>query len=68
MGFILAVYSIHAQYLGALQCFTIVFSPIGTALGVVLGVAVKKSEKENTGEKGGVNYIKALNEYGGDTI
>ena len=35
-GFVLAVLSIKYQYTGALACWTVVFTPIGTAISVVL--------------------------------
>ena len=51
-GFLLAVLSIRYSYTGALACYTVVFTPIGTALGVVLGKIVDKSRAENTGADG----------------
>ena len=51
-GFLLAVMSIRHSYTGALACYTVVFTPIGTALGVVLGKIVDKSRAENTGPEG----------------
>ena len=51
-GFLLAVLSIRHSYTGALACYTVVFTPIGTALGVVLGKIVDKSRAENTGPDG----------------
>lgn len=57
MGFLLALYSIRAQYTGALACFTIVFTPIGVGIDIVLRAIVKKSEAENTGADGeGIRY------------
>ena len=38
-GFVLAVLSIKYQYTGALACWTVVFTPIGTALSIVLSSA-----------------------------
>ena len=59
-GFLLAVMSIRHSYTGALACYTVVFTPIGTALGVVLGKIVDKSRAENTGADGkGVVFAKA---------
>ena len=56
-GFILAGYSIHKNYMGALYCYTIVFTPIGTAGSIILNSTVKKSENENTDENGkGIKY------------
>lgn len=57
MGFLLAVYSIRAQYTGALACFTVVFTPIGVGIDVVLRAVVKKSQAENTSKDGeGIRY------------
>ena len=56
MSFILAVMSIRADYSGALSCFTVVFTPIGTTIGITLTAVVNKNKKENT--VGGVNYMK----------
>lgn len=57
MGFILALYSIRAQYTGALACFTVVFTPIGVGIDIVLRAIVKKSENENTSATGeGIKY------------
>ena len=59
-GFLLAVMSIRAQYTGALLCWTVVFTPIGTAIGLVLGKIVDKNREENTGADGeGVKYAAA---------
>lgn len=56
-GFVLAVLSIRYQYTGALACWTVVFTPIGTALSVVLVRIVDKSRAENTGADGeGIKY------------
>lgn len=46
-GFYLARMSIQYQYVGALACWTVVFTPIGTAIGVVLGKIVDKNKAEN---------------------
>ena len=60
-GFVLAVLSIKYQYTGALACWTVAFTPIGTACSIVLGAIVKKSRDENTGANGeGINYAKAV--------
>jgi hypothetical protein len=53
-GFYLALKSIAAQYSGSLLCWTVVFTPIGTAIGLVLGKIVDKSKAENT--QGGIVY------------
>lgn len=59
-GFVLAVLSIKYQYTGALMCWTVVFTPIGTAIGLVLGKIVDKNREENTGADGeGVKYAAA---------
>ena len=56
-GFILALLSIKYNYTGPLMCWTIVFTPIGTAISIVLGKIVDKSKAENTGGNGdGINY------------
>lgn len=59
-GFILAYLSILHQYTGALAYYTVVFTPIGTALSVVLARVVDKNRAENTGPNGvGVVYASA---------
>ena len=59
-GFILAYLSIRHQYTGALACYTVVFTPIGTALSVVLARVVDKNRAENTSASGdGVVYAAA---------
>lgn len=59
-GFILAVLSIRHQYTGALACYTVVFTPIGTALGIVLAKIVDKNREENTGADGtGITFAAA---------
>lgn len=59
-GFILAVLSIKYQYTGALACWTVVFTPIGTAVSIVLVRIVDKSRAENTGPGGeGIKYAVA---------
>lgn len=63
MGFILAFFSIKYQYTGSLVCFTIVFTPMGTAISIVLNSIVNKSKAENTGADGtGIKYALAMNE------
>ena len=60
-GFVLAVLSIKYQYTGALACWTVAFTPIGTACSVVLSGIVKKSREENTSAKGeGIKYAMAM--------
>lgn len=59
-GFVLAVLSIKYQYTGALACWTVVFTPIGTAISIVLVRIVDKSRAENTGPGGeGIKYAAA---------
>ena len=59
-GFALAVLSIRYQYTGALACWTVVFTPIGTTLSIVLSRIVEKNRAENTGANGeGVKYAAA---------
>ena len=59
-GFLLAVMSIRHSYTGALACYTVVFTPIGTALSVVLARVVDKNRAENTGASGdGIVYAAA---------
>ena len=59
-GFVLAVLSIRYQYTGALACWTVVFTPIGTAVSIVLVRIVDKSRAENTGADGeGIKYAAA---------
>lgn len=59
-GFILAVMSITYNYMGALACYTVGFTPMATALSLVLGRVVKKNEMENTSAEGeGVQYASA---------
>lgn len=59
-GFFLAYRSIEFGYTGQLLCWTVVFTPIGTACSIVLNSIVKKSEKENLGADGeGVKYATA---------
>ena len=50
-GFYLAMKSIVTGYTGALMCWTVVFTPIGTACGIVLSKIVDKSKAENSGPR-----------------
>lgn len=59
-GFYLAVRSIQYNFTGSLLCWTVVFTPIGTACSVVLSRIVDKNKAENTGADGeGITYAKA---------
>lgn len=59
-GFYLAIRSIVYGYTGALMCWTVVFTPIGTACSIVLSRIVDKSRAENTGADGeGIVYASA---------
>lgn len=58
-GFLLAVLSIRHQYVGALACWTVVFTPIGTACSIVLSRIVEKSRAENTSNGEGIKYAAA---------
>lgn len=59
-GFYLARMSIQYQYVGALACWTVVFTPIGTAIGVVLGKIVDKNKAENVSGGGdGITFASA---------
>ena len=56
-GFILAWRSITYGYTGALACWSVCFTPIGTAASVVLSKIVHKSEVENSSADGeGIKY------------
>ena len=59
-GFYLAIPSISRDYTGSLLCWTVVFTPIGTACSVVLSRIVDKSRAENTSASGdGIVYAAA---------
>lgn len=59
-GFALAVWSIKEKYTGSLLCWTVVFTPIGTALSIVLARIVDKNRDENTSADGeGIVYATA---------
>jgi hypothetical protein len=59
-GFYLALLSIDTGYTGSLLCWTIVFTPIGTAVSVVIGKVVDKSKAENTAGNGdGICFARA---------
>lgn len=57
-GFILAIMSLQANYLGSLICFTATLTPVATATSITLTACVSKSKAENT--EGGVKYMTAL--------
>lgn len=59
-GFYLAIRSISGDYTGSLMCWTVVFTPVGTACSVVLSRIVDKSRAENTSASGdGIVYAAA---------
>lgn len=62
-GFYLALKSITYGYTGALMCWTVVFTPIGTAVGVTIGKVVDKSKAENIGGNGdGIKYAMIISD------
>lgn len=59
-GFYLALKSIDTGYTGALMCWTVVFTPIGTIAGTAIGKVVDKNRAENTGGNGdGITFASA---------
>ena len=59
-GFVLVVMSIRHRYSGPLACSTVVFTPIGSALSIVLNRFVEKDRAENTSSAGeGLRYAAA---------
>jgi len=59
-GFVLAWRSISYGYTGALACWSVCFTPIGTAASIVLSKIVHKSEVENSGADGeGIKFAMA---------
>ena len=58
-GFYLGIKSIETEYMGSLMCWTVVFTPIGTATSIAISRVVDKSKAENTA--GGIKYETALN-------
>ena len=63
-GYKLAVMSINTGYMGQLLCYTVVFTPIGTACSIVLNSIVNKSRAENTGGDGtGIKYAAAMQDH-----
>lgn len=63
-GFLLAWRSIGLNYIGSLACWTVCFTPLGTAISIALGKIVDKSKAENT--KGGIKYETAMEQLKGD--
>ena len=59
-GFYLALDSIQYGYTGALMCWTVVFTPIGTAASVAISKVVDKNRAQNTGGNGdGITFASA---------
>lgn len=58
-GFYLAIKSIETGYTGALVCWTVVSTPIGTCATYVLNKVVDKSKAENTNNGKGIKYAAA---------
>lgn len=59
-GFYLALKSITANYTGALMCWTVVFTPIGTAVSIAISKVVDKSRAENVSGNGdGITFASA---------
>lgn len=60
-GFYLALKSIAYGYTGALMCWTVVFTPIGTAVSIAISRVVEKNRDENTSAYGdGITYASAM--------
>lgn len=59
-GFYLALRSIETGYTGALMCWTVVFTPIGTVAGLAIGKVVDKNRAENVSGNGdGITFASA---------
>ncbi|MCC8120525.1 MAG: hypothetical protein LIO42_00690 [Oscillospiraceae bacterium] len=58
-GYDLALRSIRDGYTGALYCYTVIATPLGTALSVVLAKVVDKNKAENTDNGKGVKFAAA---------
>lgn len=59
-GFYLAVMSIQYGYSGALMCWTVVFTPIGTVASLAIGKVVDKNRAQNTSGTGdGITFAAA---------
>lgn len=67
-GFFLALLSIKYQYTGALACWTICATPIGTAVTIVLGKTIDKEIQNIKGPNGeGLDYTNGAKEYNVDS-
>lgn len=61
LSFLLAIYSIKNNYMGALACWTVCFTPLSAGIDIVLHAVVKKSQAENTSASGdGIKYRQAV--------
>lgn len=58
-GFYLALRSMELNYTGQLLCWTVVFTPVGTASSVVLARVVDKNRAENVNDKTGISFAAA---------
>ena len=59
-GFDLAKESIQTGYTGALMCWAVVFTPIGTVAGAAIGKVIDKSKAENVSGNGdGISFAAA---------
>ena len=59
-GFYLALKSISTGYTGALMCWTVVFTPKGTAVSIAISRVVDKNRAENVGGNGdGITFASA---------
>ncbi len=58
-GFYLANRSIDESFTGALYCYTVIATPVGTALSVVLGKVVDKNKAENMDNGKGIAFAAA---------
>lgn len=60
-GFYLALKSIEARFTGSLLCWTVVFTPIGTATSIAISKVVDKNRAENTSGNGdGITFASAM--------
>ncbi|AXF52056.1 MAG: hypothetical protein [Podoviridae sp. ctbd591] len=61
LSFIMGIYSIRKEYMGALPFFTVCVTPVNAGIALVLNSGVNKSKAENTGANGeGINYAKFI--------